>query len=1210
MKKLTLLGMALLLSVSAIQVQAQEIDYSTNTSTDVFDFAPWNNRALLKLFADASDAGLKYPTQEMFEQAGFNLDLEFSRSHVRPATIMEDPDKNIVSNANGVYPYRRFWLNTPTSQGDMIGGYPSGDFHEEVFSMWQYVQLYGAWNHSILQAPGSWADAAHKNGSHMFSGIEFFESWGTTSSAYNTLIKTKNSDGSYRYVDAFLNALRFLGLDGINYNFEDDGYKESDVVGFHQALYKRAKEIGFDSFHIGLYTSSSSLSSDNANSSYGSNGNKTADLMLNYAGSNFSYAMKSSVEAAEAAMGTADGLYAGVWISNLNGRGWDRLNADETTKKCGICCWGEHKVSRLFQYTAGTSLIDLQTNYQTLLEKFFSGEYRTPLRRPDVSSSGYAFQVQNSVGIDGQLIGFPGIASYAPERTAIQGNLPFNTHFTLGNGDFYAYKGKKTLDAWYNMGQQDYVPTYRWLLYQKGTTNESTALNVAFTHKDAYIGGSALHLTSSATGSGTDVVLYRAKLNVTGSNPKVTVALKSGKEGTNASNLSVIVKKFNNSTWYETTLGNLTGKEWQEQEVALNGISSGDVIEYIGLRVNGGVSNYDMLVGKLMLSDDRAAVTPAEIDAASIVGEIKGETNKSMSVKLTWEVNTTGFSPALIDYGMVYNDEVNIDHFEIFYKNGEDGLVSEIGRTSTWSAYVPNLKFTDDSDDPYVGIRSVSVDMKTFSPVVWIHLDRATGNLPAASNTNYPATYLDTASDGYTTALTNRFLAKVTTSGATKDLNYSRSTAVGDENYVFEEDHVLKIAQGQKVTLTINGYNTSDDIRYCIGIGYMDWDINYEFDATNDEKLFEVGSQNSGTASIVTGYTTTINVPTDAAIGNTRLRMVFSDAWFPHPGAAGATNKGFSIDFPVEITGTNTPREPDPGYKGLRDTGVAEQPEGIEDGGTIDPDPDPNPNPNPNPDPTPDPTYQTPSGTIHSGRTTYVEHIYTENLTPNLDKEWSSAPSSVYQLVDQTITLEPGQSFNLHLDAYSAGPASSTQSYQDLRYTRAFIYTDWDRDGTFTQEQIYGVKSPQATDNPNNVLANYNTVMEINQALTVPASASLGGSRIRVIYHNAWEDLNNGANSTNIKEGMAYDIPVKVEDPTAIDETKAGSVSSFYPTVANDAIHFNNVEKAWLYTIDGQFIQFIDNNPESANVSDLAPGLYVVKMQNGQIIRSQKLIKE
>ena len=43
---------------------------------------------------------------------------------------------------------------------------------------------------------------------------------------------------------------------------------------------------------------------------------------------------------------------------------------------------------------------------------------------------------------------------------------------------------------------------------------------------------------------------------------------------------------------------------------------------------------------------------------------------------------------------------------------------------------------------------------------------------------------------------------------------------------------------------------------------------------------------------------------------------------------------------------------------------------------------------------------------------------------------------------------------------------------------------------------------------------------------------------------------------------------------------------------------------------DGQFVKFLKNNPESANVSDLSAGVYVVKMQNGRVIRNQKMIKK
>lgn len=1026
MKKFTVCGAAVALCCLAGNVQAQEPEYPASASTEVFDFTPWNDDQLLLLFAHAADEGRKYPTKEEFEAAGFNLDLEFSRSHVRPAVIMEDAAKNVVAD---VYPTRRLWMNTPTGQGEGVGGYPSSEFHSDVFSMWNYTNLYGAWNHTVLQAPGSWADAAHKNGTHMFSGIKFFESWGETSGEYIELITKKNEKGEYVYVDAFLNALLFLGLDGINYNFEDMGYSQTDVIGFHQALYKRAKEIGFDSFHIGLYTSSSSLSTRTANALYGTKANgKTADLMLNYSGGDFATQyMASSVQAAETAYGTADGLYAGGWYRHMD-LSWPLLNQDEVTKRCGLCLWGEHKISRFFQYVVGKDPMDMQTNYQKLLEKGFSGGYRTPIQRPAPSYTN-VFQVENASEADTQLAEFCGLAEFIPERTAIQGDLPFNTYFSLGNGDFYAYKGKKTLGSWYNMGQQDYVPTYRWVIYQTGTENLSNDIKAEFTHEDAYIGGSALRLKGTPSSTGADVMLYRTKLNVTAANAKAKIAVKTGVEGQNASNLYLILKKFDDNTWLEFPVGDLAGAAWEEKEIALSGISQNDVIEYIGFRVKGSsvTEDYKIMVGKLELSDDRVASAPAQIDAESVIAEVKEETTSSLSVKLAWNVDDTGFTPARKDCGMIYNDEVNIDHFEILYKNGEDGRVSEVGRTSTWSAYVGDIQFENENDDPYIGVRSVSKDLKSYSPVVWTHIERAGGNLPEASTSQYPPTYINTASDGYQTALKIRFVEKLTTQGATQNIDYSRTDSVGGDNYLFAEDNVLKVEQGQEISVYLDAYGTGkegtgdptyDNLQFCFGTGYIDWDLNYQFDASegSDEVVFSIGTVNKGTPAIASGTTFTFTVPEDAAIGMSRLRIVFSDAWFPHPGPTGATNKGFSIDFPVEISGTNTPRVPAVSYTAYRDAGIADEPEGL-----------------------------------------YVSGI---------------------------------------------------------------------------------------------------------------------------------EDVVNG-NGNGVS-----------------------SVSSLYPTVATDVIYFNNVDKAWIYTVDGQLVKYVNNNPESVNVSDLSSAMYVVKMQKGNVVRSQKMFKK
>ena len=63
------------------------------------------------------------------------------------------------------------------------------------------------------------------------SGIAFFESWtGDGDKVFSAMITKKESDGTYRYVKPLINILMFFGADGINYNWEDNSWGNSDIV--------------------------------------------------------------------------------------------------------------------------------------------------------------------------------------------------------------------------------------------------------------------------------------------------------------------------------------------------------------------------------------------------------------------------------------------------------------------------------------------------------------------------------------------------------------------------------------------------------------------------------------------------------------------------------------------------------------------------------------------------------------------------------------------------------------------------------------------------------------------------------------------------------------------------------------------------------------------------------------------------------------------
>ena len=889
-----------------------------STSTTIYDFAGFSDQTLLNLFASALEKGRKYPTTQELKDAGIYDEIEFVRSHVRKRQILDREDR-LVSNT---YKERDLFMNIPSGAGSTIGGYPSKDFASDNFSMWNYTNLFGSWNHGLFQAPDSWADAAHKNGTDIMSGIKFFDTTGGRgghATGWVDFIKTKNDNGEFKYTRPLIHLLQFLGMDGINYNFEARGYDDSEVIKFHQSLYQYANQVNFDNFHIAIYTFYSSLTNYNTEALFGKNNVKTSDLMLNYASSDFSYNMASSVQEAKRSMGTAKGLYAGVWIVGMD-RGWNRLDNGDA-KECGLCLWGEHAQSRFWSYNTGGNAQERMSNYQTLLERGFSGGKRNPADRPAISNLGNNWEWS---GTKAPLSTFAGLASWIPERSAIDGKLPFSTYFNTGAGEVYTYKGKKTAGSWYNMSNQDIVPTYRWLVYDGNTTNVSDKVQPEFTYEDSYTGGSCLKLTGKGTASATDIVLYKTNLTGTSGAIKAQVAIKTGKDTPANSNLALIVRLKNSNEWKEFDVNGTTDSKWVEHTVALTGLSSTDVIDRIGLRVKNVDDQYKLLVGKLAIVDDYT-VAPEAVKDLTI--QVKEENKSSLSVKATWALNSAA------EDKVVYNDDANVDHFEVLYKNGENGTVSEIGRTSQWATYIGDIEMAE-SDKPFIGVRSVSKDLKTYSPVVWKEVPRANyASLPEKKHNPYGEPELDMSADGYKTAQQVRYVETFKTEGGATNIDYTATGSTGGTNYVDATNgNVLTVNQGQTITIKIKGHEGQDDLRFCFGRGWIDLNGDYKFEpgtiAENGEELFTVGKLRTGVKEIVNpGQTISVTIPNDAKRGMTRMRIVFSDAWFQGSLLpTGKFNKGFAIDFAVNITGTNAER---PTPKSTRDEGKAEQPEGL-----------------------------------------------------------------------------------------------------------------------------------------------------------------------------------------------------------------------------------------------------------------------------------------
>ena len=244
---------------------------------------------------------------------------------------------------------------------------------------------------------------------------------------------------------------------------------------------------------------------------------------------------------------------------------------------------------------------------------------------------------------------------------------------------------------------------------------------------------------------------------------------------------------------------------------------------------------------------------------------------------------------------------------------------------------------------------SIRDSLKTYSKTKWIAVPRAQqSELPEAQEEGYGTVELDNAAAGAETARKIRYVQKFQTEGGTKNIDYTAEGPAGNEtNYVDATSQELEVAQGATVKVKIKGYEatqikdqSNDDLRYCMGKAWMDFNGDKQFNPENltenpseGECVVFFGKVRKGVPEQVTQLNEyTFQIPTDAKPGQSRLRLVFCDAWFQGGlTPTGKFNKGFAIDFKVTITGSNAAR----GAKAdTHDKGVADEPELLEGGST------------------------------------------------------------------------------------------------------------------------------------------------------------------------------------------------------------------------------------------------------------------------------------
>ncbi|WP_455585899.1 GEVED domain-containing protein [Bacteroides sp.] len=167
------------------------------------------------------------------------------------------------------------------------------------------------------------------------------------------------------------------------------------------------------------------------------------------------------------------------------------------------------------------------------------------------------------------------------------------------------------------------------------------------------------------------------------------------------------------------------------------------------------------------------------------------------------------------------------------------------------------------------------------------------------------------------------------------------------------------------------------------------------------------------------------------------------------------------------------------------------------------------------------------SGSLAQMPDSYLETITTTGAAIDLNQAYDSY--TFYNMLPEAVTVSAGSTFTLNLNAKNLS-TDKTSVHQDLRYTCAYMYIDWNLDGEFTNDNTeYSVLGGTVGTAPSDVIAGYyDQMMVINKEINVPVDAS-GTYRARVVYRNAWQG--GAANACgNINEGVVYDFDIDVKD--------------------------------------------------------------------------------
>ena len=657
---------------------------------------------------------------------------QFFISRVKPRNRFTFTATQVKENLN---PDRKLmWWCPIGSEG--WNALPSYWFGGEVYSMWSYTDIYGNWTAPMIQAPAAFLDACHKNGvrSGVVAAVPFDAQPTPNDGGHGSDISALYNGG----YEKLLKYLRYYGVDGVGFNSKFS-WSSLNMNSFRSVMgdcYANAEAYGVPFNNAWLsYTSNSGGTGDYSvlNSScvdwFHYNGKTVSDAyFLNYNwGASY---LETSQYTAWGKGRLGYDVYAGVDYKGSSSANWlDLIGAD-----ISVGIWGANNMNMFYENRGelGATAKQLQKTYQLISENSFTGSSYNPVNTPEV---------KNILRHTSTATDFHGFSSFITARSTMMaqygdGTLaddPFVTYFNLGNGMFFKDRGVTTFDKeWYNLGVQDYLPTWRWWwtnsFMGKEATDASTDMVAEFTWDDAWFGGSCLQIT----GATTKAYLQLFKTKYTLKNSDVFTIRYKVVSGTGKISLTTSTEANPTSETSSVIISSaVAGDTWVEKQIkvaARGGLKlDGETLAMIGLKFENTTADFKVLIGEISLTRGTSA-TPGV--PTITMSKTMARNYKGVDMKVVFDM-TSNFKGSRQSYESIYNSDVKTSLYKIYtQQEGCDAVLCTA--TTSWAAYVVGAPYDANKGGKIrIGVSAVSMDGKSESSIAW----GSYNSVPAASIT-------------------------------------------------------------------------------------------------------------------------------------------------------------------------------------------------------------------------------------------------------------------------------------------------------------------------------------------------------------------------------------------------------------------------------------------------------------------------------------------